>query len=148
MVTPVLSRSIWRYFFRHPWVILLSILGVAIGVAVVVSVDIANTSAQRAFELSLESITGKATHQVIGSPLGLDEDVYVELKLEFGEVASSPVVEGYVVVEGETIQMLGLDFFSDTYFGEQLSGISNEAMLAATMILDNSWRYLIVTIDT
>ncbi|MFC2026560.1 FtsX-like permease family protein [Chloroflexota bacterium] len=130
MVTPVLSRSIWRYFFRHPWVILLSILGVAIGVAVVVSVDIANTSAQRAFELSLESITGKATHQVIGSPLGFDEDVYVELKLEFGEVASSPVVEGYVVVEGETLQILGLDFFSDTYFGEQLSGISKEAMLS------------------
>lgn len=130
MVTPVLSRSIWRYFFRHPWVILLSILGVAIGVAVVVSVDIANTSTQRAFELSLESITGRATHQVIGSPLGLDEDVYVELKLEFGEVASSPVVEGYVVVEGETLQMLGLDFFSDTYFGKQLSGISNKAILS------------------
>lgn len=129
MVTPLLSRSSWRYFFRHPWVIVLSILGVAIGVAVVVSVDIANTSAQRAFELSLESVTGKATHQIIGSPLGLDEDVYVELKLEFGEVASSPVVEGYVVMEGETLQMLGLDFFSDTYFNEQLSGISDETGL-------------------
>jgi len=143
MVTPVLSRSIWRYFFRHPWVILLSILGVAIGVAVVVSVDIANTSAQRAFELSLESVTGRATHQVIGSPLGLDEDVYVELKLEFGEVASSPVVEGYVVVEGETLQMLGLDFFSDTYFSEQLSGISNEAMLSLILEPDTvfiAWK--------
>jgi putative ABC transport system permease protein len=130
MVTPLLSRSIWRYFLRHPWVILLSVMGVAIGVAVVVSVDIANGSAQRAFELSVENFTGKATHQIISSsPLGLDEDLYVRLKLEFGKVASSPAVEGYVTAEGETLQMLGLDFFSDTYFSEQLAGTSNETML-------------------
>ena len=130
MVTSLLSRSIWRYFFRHPWVILLSILGVAIGVAVVVSVDIANTSAQRAFELSLESVTGKATHQVIGGPMGIDEDVYVEFKLEFGEVASSPVVEGYVVLEGETLQLLGVDVFSDSCYSEYPSGIDSEVMLS------------------
>ena len=130
MVTPLLSRSIWRYFFKHPWVILLSIIGVAIGVAVVVSVDIANSSAQRAFELSVKNFTGEATHQIISSsPTGLDEDLYVRLKLRFAEVASSPVVEGYVMADGETLQMLGLDFFSDTHFKEQLSGIDNEAML-------------------
>ena len=45
-------------------------------------------------------------------------------------MASSPVVEGYVAVEGETLQMLGLDFFSDTYFDEQISGIDSAAMLS------------------
>ncbi|HEX78902.1 MAG TPA: FtsX-like permease family protein [Dehalococcoidia bacterium] len=130
MVTPILSRSIWRYFFRHPWVILLSILGVAIGVAVVVSVDIANTSAQRAFELSVEGVTGRATHQVVGGPLGLDEEVYTDFRLEFAETNASSVVEGYVVVEGETLQMLGMDYFSDSYFGKQLSGASSVAMMS------------------
>jgi putative ABC transport system permease protein len=139
MVTPILSRSIWKYFFRHPWVILLSILGVAIGVAVVVSVDIATTSAKRAFEVSVENLTGNATHQVIGSPLGMEEDIFVRLKLEFPDLESSPVVEGYVEVRGETLQMLGLDFFSNTYLTEHLSGTGSQALLSLLLEPDTTF---------
>ncbi len=130
MLTPILSRSIWKYLLKHPYVILLSILGVSIGVAVVISVDIAKTSAQRAFELSLESVTGEATHQVIGGPLGLNETIYVEFKEEFPEFDSSPVIEGYVTLEGQTVQLLGLDFFSDTYYSRQITGISSSTLIS------------------
>jgi putative ABC transport system permease protein len=41
------------------------VLGVALGVAVVVSIDLANASARRAFTLSSEAVTGRATHQVV-----------------------------------------------------------------------------------
>ena len=56
------------------------VLGIALGVAVVVAIDLANASAGRAFELSTEALTGKATHQINGGPQGLDEQVYVDLK--------------------------------------------------------------------
>lgn len=52
----------WRYLALHRWQSLLMILGVAVGVAVMVSIDLANASAARAFELSTEAVTGKATH--------------------------------------------------------------------------------------
>ena len=48
-----MSRLLWRaslrYLLRHPWQIGLSLVGVALGVAVVVAIDLANSSAQRAF---------------------------------------------------------------------------------------------------
>ena len=130
MVTPILSRSIWKYFFKHPWVILLSIIGVSIGVAVVVSIDIANTSSQKAFELSVENLTGTATHQIIGSPLGIDEDFYLELKMAFPELEASPVVEGYVKLNRETIQLMGLDIFSSSYMTDEMSGTFDTSALS------------------
>ncbi len=73
----------------------LSVLGVALGVAVVVAIDLANTSAARAFELSAETVTGKATHQVVGAGEGLDESVYRTLRVETGVEEAAPIIEGY-----------------------------------------------------
>ena len=72
----LLRRASIRYLLGHPWQIGLSLLGIALGVAVMVAIDLANESAQRAFALSTEAIVGRATHQIIGGPVGLAEDVY------------------------------------------------------------------------
>ena len=58
--SPLLWRSSLRYLARHPWQFGLAVLGVALGVAVVVSIDLANASAGRAFTLSTEAVTGRA----------------------------------------------------------------------------------------
>ena len=58
------------------------VLGIALGVAVVISIDLANASAGRAFALSTETVTGKTTHQIVGGPQGVDEKVYVNLRLQ------------------------------------------------------------------
>ncbi|UCC17500.1 MAG: ABC transporter permease [Dehalococcoidales bacterium] len=129
MKKSLLYRSIWRYFLKHPWLIILSILGVAIGVAVVVSVDIANGSAQRAFELSIQNFTGKASHQIISTdPFGLDENLYTRLKQDFNELVSSATVEGYVKANEETVQLIGVDLFSAALFTDQLSGTSSQTL--------------------
>ncbi len=59
---PVLLRVGWRFLLRRPWQTCLMILGIALGVAVVVSIDLANASAERAFDLSTQTVAGKATH--------------------------------------------------------------------------------------
>lgn len=112
---------------RHPWQIGLCILGVALGVAVVVAIDLATASARRAFDLSAQSVTGRATHQIVGGPQGLDESLYRRLRVELGVRAAAPVVEGYVqaLPLNQTLQVLGVDVFAEAPFRPYLAGSDN-----------------------
>lgn len=127
-----LYRTAWRRIRRRPLQYLLFILGVAIGVAMMVSIDLANGSAQRAFQLSTDAVTGKTTHRLVAGSVGLDEVIYTRLRRELGYTQSAPVVEGYVRVSemGEQpYRLLGIDPFAEppfrTYLGQDLR---NEAL--------------------
>lgn len=119
MATKLLRRTSRRYLLRHPLLIALSILGVAVGVAVVVAIDLANASAEQAFALSAETVTGKATHQIIGAAEGIDEYEYRALRVEQGLRDSAPVVEGFArapAYPGRTFQILGIDPLAEAPF--------------------------------
>ncbi|HEY2739149.1 MAG TPA: FtsX-like permease family protein [Thermoanaerobaculia bacterium] len=125
MSARLLRRSSRRQLSRHPWQMSLAVLGVALGVAVVVSIELANASARRAFSLSTEAVTGRATHQVIGGPDGLPDTAFRDLTLADGlggEIAMAPVVEGYGVLPtpsgkgGRLLRILGVDPFSEPPF--------------------------------
>ncbi|HKL88726.1 MAG TPA: FtsX-like permease family protein [Salinibacter sp.] len=135
----LLQRSSLRYLTRHPWLMGLSVLGVAIGVAVVVSIDLANTSAQRAFELSAETVTGKATHQVVGAGGTLADSTYRRLRVETGVRPSAPIVEDYAsLVQGDrTFQVIGIDPFADAPFRPYLgTGAGGDFDLGTFMTQD------------
>lgn len=124
-----LLRLSWRHTWRRPVQSLFFILGVAIGVAMMVAIDLANGSAGRAFELGTETVTGRATHQIVGGPSGLDEALYVRLRRELGYRQSAPVVENYVVVQelaAQPMRLLGIDPFADAPFRSYL-GAGNQA---------------------
>ncbi|MES1242612.1 MAG: FtsX-like permease family protein [Acidobacteriota bacterium] len=126
----LLRRSSLRWLLRHPWQFGLAVLGVALGVAVIVSIDLANASATRAFSLSSEAVSGKATHQVVGGPEGLPDDAFRRLVLET-DIPAAPVVEGYVLVPrqpgrpGRMLHLLGVDPFSEGPFRPYLGGGSS-----------------------
>ncbi len=108
----LLRRASLRHLLRHPWLVGLSALGVAVSVAVVVGIDLANASARRAFTLSVEAVAGRATHEVVGGPTGLDEGLYTRLRTELGIRESTPIVEATVAAGdggGRTFQLLGID---------------------------------------
>src|SRR6476620_4286003 len=118
-MTPILLKTSLRHLLRHPWQVGLAVLGVALGVAVVVSIDLTNSSAQRAFALSTETIAGRATHQIVGGPNGLDEAVYRKLRLDLGVRQSAPLAEGYAAAPdhpGLTLHILGIDPLAETPF--------------------------------
>ena len=71
-----------RTLLRHPIQFAIMTLGIALGVAVMVSIDLANASAARAFEISTSVVTGRATHAIIGNTQGLDESIYVRLRTD------------------------------------------------------------------
>ncbi|HFE37877.1 MAG TPA: ABC transporter permease, partial [Gammaproteobacteria bacterium] len=108
-----------RHIQRHPWLLVLSFIGIALGVAVVVAIDLANTSALRAFEQADQTLTGKTTHRIVGGPGGVDEKYYVALRLKLGLTRVTPVIEGYGVAQdmpGYAFKLLGVDSFSDAPF--------------------------------
>ena len=107
----LLWESSLRFLLKHPWHFLLSILGVALGVAMVISIDLSNSSAQRAFSLSAEALTGKTTHQIQGSGDFLSDQVYRDLRLTTGYRNSAPIIDGYGTLQGldRTFQILGVD---------------------------------------
>src|SRR5499433_891087 len=91
-----LARLAVRQLRSHPWQLGLAILGIALGVAVAVSIDLANGSALRAFGLATEAVSGRATHQILGGPSGLPDDLYRRLRVELGVRRAAPVVDGDV----------------------------------------------------
>lgn len=107
-MSPLWAASV-RHLLRHPAQLGLALLGLALGVATIIAVDIATASSGRAFELSMEAVNGAVTHEIVGGPGGIDETLYVRLKKQGVEAALSPVVEGYVDVGDETMQLVGID---------------------------------------
>jgi putative ABC transport system permease protein len=128
-----LLRIARGHALRHPVQSALMVLGVALGVAVVIAIDLANGSALAAFRSSTEAVTGRATHRIVGGIDGVDERVYAALRTNpdpaIVEIArrTAPVVEGTVLVaelEDRPLTLLGVDPFAEPpfrgFFGEGL----------------------------
>jgi putative ABC transport system permease protein len=95
------------------------ILGIALGVAVVAAIDLANASARKAFELSTDAVVGRATHQIAAGPTGLDETVYFDLKRNGLLVPAAPVISAFVSSSqlGDVpLQLLGIDPLAEAPF--------------------------------
>lgn len=146
-----LLRLAWRYIWRRPLQSLFFILGVAIGVAMIVAIDLANGSASRAFALGTETVTGRSTHQIVGGPSGLDEQVYTKLRRELGYRQSAPVVENYVIatqLDAQPMRLLGIDPFADEPFRSYLGTGDVAAGANATFLSDLMVRPNTVLLST
>jgi putative ABC transport system permease protein len=111
-----------RTLLRHPIQFAIMTLGIALGVAVMVSIDLANASAARAFELSTSAITGRATHAIVASSEAVDESVYIRLRTDpqwRGSLESAPLIISYVVspqLGDVPFTLLGIDPFAEAPF--------------------------------
>ena len=115
---------------RHPWQAALAILGIAMGVGVVVAIDLANQSATRAFELAMDRVSGKATHRVTAGAPGVPESLYTRIRLEIAGNGAAPVVSGYARTPGDqprTLRVLGIDPLAEGPFRNFTSQYSEGA---------------------
>jgi putative ABC transport system permease protein len=111
-----LYRASFGYLLRNPWQLALALLGICVGVAVIVAVDLVNESARRAFALSMDAINGATTHQIVAGPHGVDEALYTQLRVEAGMRNIAPIVEGYARIGNTTLRVLGVDIFAEREF--------------------------------
>ncbi len=126
MFRPILFRMAERYINRRFVQSLLFILGVALGVAMVIAIDVANGSAKRAFDLSAQSISGNATHQIIASSNTLPTSLFDQIRTELGLRTSAPIVEEYVrgvQLDDQPLRLLGVDPFSEAPFRSYLEAV-------------------------
>jgi len=100
------------YLLRKRIQTALLIVGIALGVAVVVAIDFSNETAKKALDLSVQSLLGNSTHQIISANGGIDEEVFINLVKRGGNDRLSPIVEGFVSVpafDSKSMLIFGID---------------------------------------
>lgn len=130
----LLTRSSLRYWFDHRLQTCLSILGVALGVAVVLSIDMAIDASKEGFRLSAETVAGRATHTLTRSAGEVPDAWAGTVRRDLGVRLSAPVVEGFARsdrVQGRTLRILGVDPLSEAPFRPWLAGGANDRDVGA-----------------
>jgi putative ABC transport system permease protein len=118
------SRIILRHLRAEWGKLLLSVVGVAIGVAVFVAIRLANTTAFGAFSSSLDAVAGRANLQAVSADgRGFDESLIATLRETAAVEAATPVIEQYAQVvdsaelaepgRGAPVLVFGIDVFSE-----------------------------------
>jgi putative ABC transport system permease protein len=123
-LTGLLFRASRRFLLRHTGQLGLAVAGIALGVAVVVGVDLANDSARRAFETSARLVSGRSTHQLVGLDGTLPESLFPTLRARFGIHRAAPVIESRVQLPDlpeRPFTLLGLDPLSELPFRESVA---------------------------
>lgn len=123
-MNPILLRLTRRYVDRRLLQSLLFVAGIALGVAVGVAIDLANGAASRAFSLSVDSVIGRTTHQIVGSSGSVPTALYRTLRVEAGVQHAAPVIEATVRAEslgGRAFRLLGVDPFAEAPFRNYLT---------------------------
>jgi len=113
-MSSVLKRASRHFLWRHPWQLTLAIIGIALGVAVVISIELAIESSLKAFDQAGQAFSGAATHRIVASAGGLDEKLYTRLRIEQGIKKMAPVVTSGVRIfnrSDEHFKLLGIDPF-------------------------------------
>ena len=128
-----------RYFYRtvsahwrtNPVLYGLTVLGVALGVASVISIRILNQSAIASFAAGVRTIGGAADVVVTGKGGTLPDEFFPRVRGTPGVAAAWPVFETTVAVEGKPetfVRLLGVDLLAPAQdFWEALSGLPPKA---------------------
>jgi putative ABC transport system permease protein len=125
-----------RFLLRHPSQIILTTLGVALGVAVMVSIDLAIQSSREAFRISTQTIAGRSTHRVLGTGGDLPDSLFARIRTHMGVRSSAPVVEAFVTtprLPGRPLRILGVDPFFEAPFRPFL--LAGSSRLDVTLLL-------------
>ncbi len=122
-----------RHLQHHKGRTLLSIVGIALGVGVFVSVQTAIYTAIESFNTSVDHVSGKANLQVTSFGRGFSEEIYLKVKKVPGVKAATPVIQDVSKIEdpiGEPLYLLGIDVFSDKPFREyQFYDVAEDGLL-------------------
>jgi putative ABC transport system permease protein len=116
-----------RHLRRKPLETFLCLLGIALGVAVMVGIDLANQNALRSFRRTVEAVTGKTTHQILGGPAGIPDSLVAAI-LARADLQATPMLEYIAGVRlrastqdsatKEALHILAIDPFTDAEFRE------------------------------
>ena len=107
-------RLIVRPLFREPVRTTLTILAIALGVAVVLAIDLAGSAATGSFRSSMETLAGDNDLEIVASG-GVPESVVGKLALLPYAIRVSPRIEDYGIIADtkKSLPLIGLDLVAD-----------------------------------
>lgn len=116
-------KALLRLYRAHPWLLLMSLAGLMLGVTLVVAIELLNHSARTNFVAARSQLAGEANYRLAPSG-GLDEGLYVRLVRSQPALDAMPQVHAWLKDEqGRSFQLLGMDLFNPgplrRLFGEQ-----------------------------
>lgn len=116
-------KALLRLYRAHPWLLLMSLAGLMLGVTLVVAIELLNHSARTNFVAARSQLAGEANYRLAPSG-GLDEGLYVRLVRSQPDLDAMPQLHAWLKDEqGRSFQLLGMDLFNPgplrRLFGEQ-----------------------------
>jgi putative ABC transport system permease protein len=125
-------RLLVRPLFREPVRLTLIVLAVAIGVGVVLAIDLAGNAAAGSFRSSMETLAGDSDLEVIASG-GVPDTVAGTLAALPYAIRISPRIEDYAVVSEskQTLPLIGLDLVAE---GDKFAPSENSTAAAGALV--------------
>ncbi len=114
----VVKALVLRPIVREKLRTILTLLGISVGVAVIVAIELSNQSALRTFRESIDAVAGRANYQIV-SDAEMDETLLIKLQPLWDRgVRFAPVIdlEGVVEPSQIPIRLLAVDLLSDIHF--------------------------------
>ncbi|MCR9245046.1 MAG: ABC transporter permease [bacterium] len=113
----LLLRQGFRHHWRNPLPTLLTLLGIAAGVALLTAMRASQGTAERAFDRAVDAVTGAATHAIVGGPDGLPATSYGVVRAMLRGRGVAPSIHAIARVpdreERTVLRVLGVDPFGD-----------------------------------
>ncbi len=105
-------KALLRLYRSHPWLLLMSLAGLVLGVSLVVAIELLNHSARTNFVAARSQLAGEANYRLAPAG-GLDEQLYVQLVTSQPALDAMPQLHGWLKdEEGRSFQLLGMDLFN------------------------------------
>ncbi|BEE18045.1 cell division protein FtsX [Aeromonas enteropelogenes] len=105
-------KALLRLYRTHPWLLLMSLTGLVLGVSLVVAIELLNHSARTNFVAARSQLAGEANYRLAPDG-GLDEQLYVKLVRSQPDLDAMPELHAWLKDEqGRSFQLLGMDLFN------------------------------------
>ncbi|QXC32676.1 ABC transporter permease [Aeromonas sp. FDAARGOS 1407] len=105
-------KALLRLYRAHPWLLLMSLTGLVLGVSLVVAIELLNHSARTNFVAARSQLAGEANYRLAPDG-GLDEGLYVKLVRSQPDLDAMPELHAWLKDEqGRSFQLLGMDLFN------------------------------------
>ncbi|WP_270662767.1 MULTISPECIES: FtsX-like permease family protein [unclassified Aeromonas] len=105
-------KALLRLYRAYPWLLLMSLTGLTLGVSLVVAIELLNHSARTNFVAARSQLAGEANYRLAPSG-GLDEQLYVKLVRSQPDLDAMPELHAWLKDEqGRSFQLLGMDLFN------------------------------------
>ena len=124
-----LARAAWRGWQAKPFLTALNVIGLAIGIAVYLAIQIVNHSATKSFQAGIDLVAGRSDLEITALDR-LDETLLQKISGLPGLAAATPILEGYATLPdtpGEYLRLIGTDPFTAGPFFAAIEGGASTA---------------------